>query len=49
MVWSGTGSVFLGGVCGFYVSAGMFTQLGLCRLPYDKALVSRVLRLSYEE
>jgi hypothetical protein len=32
-----------------YVTAGTFTRLGLCRLPYDKALVSRVLRLSYEE
>jgi hypothetical protein len=32
-----------------YVSAGTFTRLGLCRLLYDKALVSRVLRLSYEE
>jgi hypothetical protein len=32
-----------------YVSAGMFTRLGLCRLLYDKALVSRVLRLSYKE
>jgi hypothetical protein len=32
-----------------YVSAGTFTRLGLCQLPYDKALVPRVLRLSYEE
>jgi hypothetical protein len=32
-----------------YVSAGTFTRLGLCRLPYDKALVSRVLSISRDE
>jgi hypothetical protein len=33
-------------VCVCYVTAGTFTRLGLCRLPYDKALVSRVLSIS---
>jgi hypothetical protein len=32
-----------------YVTAGTFTRLGLCRLPYDKALVSRVLSISHDE
>jgi hypothetical protein len=32
-----------------YVTAGTFTRLGLCRLPYDKALVSRVLSISHNE
>jgi hypothetical protein len=36
-------------VLGCYVTAGTFTRLGLCRLPYDKALVSRVLSISHNE
>jgi hypothetical protein len=32
-----------------YVTAGTFTRLGLCRLLYDKALVSRVLSISHDE
>jgi hypothetical protein len=32
-----------------YVTAGMFTRLGLCQLPYDKALVSRVLSISHDK
>jgi hypothetical protein len=32
-----------------YVTAGTFTRLGLCRLPYDKALVSRVLSISHDK
>jgi hypothetical protein len=32
-----------------YITAGTFTRLGLCRLPYDKALVSRVLSISHDE
>jgi hypothetical protein len=37
------------GIFGCYVSVGTFTRLGLCRLPYDKALGSRVLSISREE
>jgi serine/threonine-protein kinase SRPK3 len=42
-----SGSYGLRDIC--YVTAGTFTRLGLCRLPYDKALVSRVLSISHDK